>query len=75
MPEWAWVWRAWHDLDSGRQWIGGFGAPAPRRLSWADLRVWAEDNRLPPDDEADLHHLIGEMEAEFSLIQAERRSE
>ncbi|MDB5415103.1 MAG: hypothetical protein JWR10_3438 [Rubritepida sp.] len=73
MPEWAWVWRAWQQLDSGRAWLSGMAA-APRRISWASLLHWASVNGLTGSESDDLQHLIGEMEAEYASIEAERRA-
>lgn len=73
MPEWAWVWRAWHQLDSGRAWLSGM-AVAPRALSWGDVLDWAARHGLSADEADDLHYLIGEMEQEFRLIDAEKRA-
>nr|WP_314074424.1 hypothetical protein [uncultured Roseococcus sp.] len=73
MPEWAWVWRAWQHLDSGRTWLSGMTV-VPRRLSWSDIVGWADRHCLSADEVDDLQHLLGEMEAEFEAVYAERRA-
>jgi hypothetical protein len=73
MPEWAWVWRAWVQLDSGRAWLSGM-AMSPRPLSWGDILDWVARHNLSADEADDLFHLIGEMEEEYRLIEAERRA-
>jgi len=86
MPEWAWVWRAWQDLDSSRVVVPSLTAVAglggvsirtevlSRPISRAAMEEWTRQHDLGEDEADDLRHLLVEMEREFRLIEAERRA-
>lgn len=55
LPEYLWIWRAWHRLSSERQWIAeGFGMPLggtvikgrPSTIPWTVVQAWAVHHDL-----------------------------
>lgn len=74
LPEWQWIWRAWHRLSAERPHVPqGFGMPMggtliegrPGAIPWSVIRQWAEHHGLSQAEMALLDRVILAMDGVY----------
>lgn len=60
------MWRAWHRLHLDRpHYGGGMGSTVPGRISWRDVREWADYHDMTADEFDFLDHCIRAMDGDY----------
>jgi hypothetical protein len=75
-PDLLWVWSAWEELRSERQWIGGGMAPLmPGNTPWHIVMAWADRRGLDDVAARFLLEGISILDAEFLTAHQRKHKE
>ncbi|WP_419900774.1 hypothetical protein [Roseomonas sp. USHLN139] len=64
-PDLLWIWRAWHQLHSEREWLVSFGGATPRGVRASTVAALAEREGLSEDELDLLQEMVRQMDAVF----------